>query len=194
MFPFVTNINDSASDGNTGLILAASRGALNITRFLLDNGANPNIPNEEGALPLYTSLTHGHAKLFQLLLPVTDFNNINRNLMHFACKPLYFSMDIIITLLESNLGPEFFNTCDEFHVILENIFGYRPRYSKCPPLCSLLNVTDYIHKTSPVLCETLLLLMLSKGVAVNALYDDECPPLVYLHYCEHFNSYQQVLY
>lgn len=192
IFPIVANINECAYDGNTGLILAAQRGALDVARFLLGNDANSDLPNYEGALPLYIALMHGHSKLFQLLLPVTDVNVINRNIMNYACKPLYFSMDIIITLLESDLGPEFFNECDRFHVILESIFGYRPRYNVNPPLCAILNVIEYIYKSSKDLCQSLLLLLLTKGVTVNPLYEDECPPLVYLHYCDHIDCHAQV--
>lgn len=192
ILPFVGDINDCAYDGNTGIILATQRGALDVVRFLLGNDANPDLPNYEGALPLYIALVQGHAKLFQLLLPVTDINVINRNMMNSACKPLYFSMDIIITMLESDLGPEFFNECDTFHVILEKIFGFKPRYSVNPPLCSILNVIEYIFKSSVDLCRSLLLLLLTKGVAVNPLYEDECPPLVYLHYCDHINCHPLV--
>lgn len=192
ILPFVDDVNDCAYDGNTGIILATQRGALDVVRFLLGNEANPDLPNIEGALPLYIALIQGHAKLFQTLLPVTDINVINRNMMNSACTPLYFSMDIIITMLESDLGPEFFNECDTFHVILEKIFDFKPRYSVNPPLCSILNVIEYIFKSSVDLCRSLLLLLLMKGVAVNPLYEDECPPLVYLHYCDHINCHPLV--
>lgn len=192
IFPFVLDVNESAHDGNTGLILAAQRGALEVAIFLLENNANPDLENDDGDLPLYMALVSGHAQLFKLLLPVTNMQKMKRDLMNLACKPLYFSMDILTTLLESDLGPAFFNNYEKFYITLEKIFDFRPEYVVNPPFCSILNVIEYIYKSSKDLCQTLIYLLLTKGVNVNPLYKRECPPLVYLHYTEHLNCHSQV--
>lgn len=190
--PFIYDFNELTCNNETPLILAAQSGKPEVVEYLLKNHADPHIRSKDDELALMVALTHGNAKAFKILLEATDREEIDENIILFACKPLFFNMDIIISLLESDLGPEFFNCTEEFHVILEDIGGIRPSYLTNAPLNSFLQLCEYIYNKSKELFDKMFYLFLMHGVSVNALYRDECPPIVYIHYCPHTNCFKDV--
>ncbi|KAG7302037.1 hypothetical protein JYU34_013492 [Plutella xylostella] len=190
--PFINDVNICTGNGETPLMLATQNNALEVVKYLLENKADPHIKNEDGDIALKVALMHGSADIFKILLPVTDRDKINKDIILLACKPHYFNMDIVLCLLESDLGPEFFNITEDFHVTLEKIGGIQPSYSKNAPLNSFLHISEYICNHSLDLFEKMFFLFLMRGVAVDALYIDECPPLVYIHYCEHSKYFEEV--
>lgn len=192
LHPFVCDINQITGNGETPLLLATQNGSVAVVKYLLENKADPHIANVDGELPLKSALIHGNSEVFKLLLPVTDVSKINNDIVLLACKPHYFNMDIIYSLLESDLGPQFFNITEKFYVTLEKIGDVRPSYLKNAPLNSFLHISEYVYNQSPELFRRLFALFLLRGVTVDALYIDECPPLVYIHYCEHSNCFEEV--
>lgn len=192
LHPFVCDINQITGNGETPLLLATQNGSVEVVKYLLENKADPHIANLDGELPLKSALIFGHSEVFKQLLPVTDIAQINRDIVLLACKPHYFNMDIVSSLLESDLGPQFFNVTEKFHVTLEKLCDVRPSYLKSAPLNSFLHISEYVYNQSEELFKRIFALFLLRGVAVDALYIDECPPLVYIHYCEHSNCFEEV--
>ena len=62
----------SSSYGNTPLHKAVLYKQLDAVRWLLENGANKNIPNRTGQLPLDCALTVSDYAISQLLMPNVD--------------------------------------------------------------------------------------------------------------------------
>ncbi|NXF04265.1 ASB3 protein, partial [Smithornis capensis] len=68
------DINSQAKDRATPLLLAAQEGHLECVELLLTAGADPNLYcNEHNwQLPIHAAAEMGHAKILELLIPVTD--------------------------------------------------------------------------------------------------------------------------
>lgn len=193
LFPFVTNIDDFNNNKSvTPLMIATQRGATDIVKFLLEHGADTNLLNAQGESAVDIALIQGHAELFSILLPLTDSYNINKEIVSLAMKPHYFNLDIITILLESDLDVEFFHCYNKLHESLE-VTDNRPlEYDYNSPLCAFLYIAEYIYKISADIFTNLLYLMLMKGISVNASATDQCPPAVYIHFCEHEHCLNEV--
>ena len=55
-------VNEKDSEGETALHLAARHGLDEVTRFLLDHGANHKLSSRSGNLPLDVAVQNGHTK------------------------------------------------------------------------------------------------------------------------------------
>ncbi|CAK1543165.1 unnamed protein product [Leptosia nina] len=192
IFPFTTNINQVTVNGDSPLILAAQGCNAEIVTFLLKNGADPHIKNQYGDLAITVALNMGYSDIFNILLAVMDVNKIPLNIILYACKPHYFKLEILESLLTHNLGPDYFDFFETFHVTLEKIGDLRPTYLTNAPLNSYLNICEYIYSTSVEKFREFFNLFLLRGLAVNALDVNECPPLVYIHYCMHSVCFEEV--
>ncbi|XP_043475971.1 uncharacterized protein LOC122507370 isoform X2 [Leptopilina heterotoma] len=68
-----SNVNiQSKMDGQTALMLAVSHGRLDMTKLLLDAGADMNIQDEDGSTALMCAAEHGHMAIVRLLLNQTN--------------------------------------------------------------------------------------------------------------------------
>ena len=56
-------------DGNTLLHWAAKRGHVNIVKFLLDMGAEKDVNNINGRMPIHLAENYGHTEIVSLLTP-----------------------------------------------------------------------------------------------------------------------------
>lgn len=192
LFPFVHDINQCTSNGDTPLILAIQGNNDDIINFLLANGADPHIKNKFGEIALNIALCMGYCSIFKILLKHTDIKCINKDIVLFACKPHYFKLESLEALLYHDLGSEFYDFYEIFFITLEQIGGLLPKYTINPPLNSYLNMCEYIFNKSPDKFKEFFYLFLMRGVSVNALDELECPPLVYLHYCVHDTCFPEV--
>lgn len=192
LFPFVTDINQRGLNGDTPLILAVQGYNDDIIHFLLKNRADPHIRNDNGDLALNLALRMGYHSIFKTLLNAMDTDKICRDIVLYACKPHYFRFEILNDLLNYDLGSEFFDFVETFHVTLEQIGDLRPTYLTSTPLNSYLNICQYIYNHSPEKFRDFFYLFLMRGVAVDALDINECPPLVYIHYCAHNACFEEV--
>ncbi|KAM3961516.1 LOW QUALITY PROTEIN: uncharacterized protein ACR2FA_004411 [Aphomia sociella] len=193
IFHFITDINELAAAGESPLMSAVKGCDDDVIRFLLQHGADPHIRNVYNQSALDMALSFGYISIFKILLAATDKHQINTNIILNACKPHYFKFEILEALLYyEDLGPDFFDFVEPFHVTLEKIGGRRPFYLTNAPLNSYLNICEYIYNQSPDKFREFFYLFLMRGVAVNAFDINECPPLVYIHYCLHAASFVEV--
>ncbi|CAG4945878.1 unnamed protein product [Parnassius apollo] len=192
LHPFVSNIDQVTASGDSPLMLATMGNCENIVQFLLENGADPHVKDVDGDMALNIALKSGHSSIFKRLLLVTDKDKINRDIILYACKPHYFHLEILESLLVLDLGPEFYDIVEPFHVTLEKIGDLRPTYLTSAPLNSFLNICEYIYNQSTEKFEEFFCLFLARGVSVDALNINECPPLVYIHYSTHSGSFQEI--
>lgn len=192
--PFVSDINQSSGTSQTALLIAAQSGAADVVQYLLDNGADPHLRDDEGHTPFSSALLEERVKAVQILLDVTHVDEIDDDIIIYACKPHVFNLEILTALFESRLGPLFFNQRETMYVSFENIGAYTPlfNFDKLSPINSFLHVSEYLYKTSLECFEQLFYLFLMRGATVNPKELTECPPLVYLHYCPHANSFKKV--
>ncbi|MDB5121695.1 MAG: hypothetical protein JWN56_2913 [Sphingobacteriales bacterium] len=98
-------IEEYSSDGFTGLGLAAYFGNEDVTRYLLLNGSNPNIPSQNGynVFPIHSAIANNHTIIAKMLLEAGA--NVNVQQMA-AVTPLHSAakngnIDLIILLLEA---------------------------------------------------------------------------------------------
>lgn len=192
IFPFITDINELAAGGESPLMSAVKGCNDDVIHFLLQHGADPHIRNVYNQSALDMALNFGHISIFKMLLGVTDKQQINPNIILDACKPHYFKFEIIEALLYYDLGPDFFDFIEPFHVTLEEIGEHKPFYLTNAPLNSYLNICEYIYNQSPDKFREFFYLFLMRGVSVNAFDITECPPLVYIHYCLHSACFVEV--
>lgn len=181
LFPFITDINQVTSLGDSPLTLALQGLNDDIVYFLLKHEADPHIKNLCGEMAIDIALSlDSSTEVFQTLLAVTDKDKLNRNIIFNACKPHYFKFEILEVLLTSDLGPEFFSFSEPFNN-LDTFLDHRANYELNAPLNSYLNICDYIYKKSPEKFKEFFYLFLMRGVEVNPLGSNVCPPLVYAH-------------
>lgn len=192
LFPFVYDINQCTVNGDTPLILAIQGSNDDIIHFLLENGADPNIKNKDGELGLHRALLWGNCSIFKILLKHMDIQCVNKDVVLYACKAVYFKLEILEALLNHDLSWEFFDYLEFFFVSLEQIGDLLPEYTLNHPLNSYLNTCEYIYKHSLDKFIEFFYLFLMRGVSVNALSELECPPLVYIHYCIHETCFPKV--
>ena len=55
---FDINYSDPYNNGNTLLIIATKENSLNLVKYFLDKGANPNIANDFGNTPMHYAISH----------------------------------------------------------------------------------------------------------------------------------------
>ena len=55
---FDINYSDPYNNGNTLLIIATKENSLNLVKYFLDKGANPNIANDYGNTPMHYAISH----------------------------------------------------------------------------------------------------------------------------------------
>src|SRR3989339_601373 len=95
-------INAQNSYGKTPLYQACSKNYKDIVKLLLENGANPNIPNKDKETPLYWACAKGNLEIVKLLLEKdADVNIANKNRetpLYPACYLGY--LDIVELLLK----------------------------------------------------------------------------------------------
>lgn len=192
IFPYITDINQLAYGGESPLMSAVRGCSDDIIKFLLANGADANIKNDYGQSALDMALNYGYISIFKNLLSVMNKEQISSNIVLYACKPHYFKNEILEALLyNEEIGPEFFDFVEPFHLFVEHIGNIKPLYLTNAPLNSYLNISEYIYTHSPEKFREFFYLFLSRGMSVNA-DSNECPPLVYIHYCVHTNSFPEV--
>lgn len=194
LYPFISDINQIAAGNETPLMIAVRSGSEEVVSFLLEHGADHSLKNENAQSALDIALHLGYGKLFNMLLSVSQREVINPNIILQSCKPHIFKMDILEDLLYCDeIGPEFFDFIEQFHVFLEEIGGIRPVYLTSAPLNSFLNVCEYIYRLkSPEKFREFFYLFLLRGVLVDAININECPPLVYIHYTMHKACFLEV--
>ncbi|XP_030036706.2 ankyrin repeat and SOCS box protein 3-like [Manduca sexta] len=191
IYPFVTDINQVTKSGYSALMLALGGVTEKIIDFLLENGADPHLKNCDDEMALDLALNNGYDLLFEKIFRVTDKKKINRNIILRACKPHYFKTRILEILLNGDLGPEFFDINESFYVLLEQIGDLCPTYQVNAPLNWFLNICSYIYDTSPDKFREFFYLFLMHGMGVNAANVNECPPIVYIHYCIHSTCFME---
>lgn len=98
-------IEEYSSDGFTGLGLAAYFGNEDVTRYLLLNGSNPDIPSQNGyqVFPIHSAIANNHITIAKMLLEAGA--NVNVQQMA-AVTPLHSAakngnIELIILLLEA---------------------------------------------------------------------------------------------
>ncbi len=62
------DINEISAKGQTALIMAIEQDQISATKILLENGANPNIPEEDYFPPLMRAIQKGNLKIVKLLV------------------------------------------------------------------------------------------------------------------------------
>ncbi|VVD03601.1 unnamed protein product, partial [Leptidea sinapis] len=193
IFPFVSNINQTTDNGVTPLILATQGCSLDTVKFLLLNDADPYIKNNSGLTALLTALEVGHSDIFRIILETMDISLVDRNIIMKACKPHYFKLEILECLLDFyHVDPDFFDFYEQVYFTLEKIGDIMPNYVSNSPVNSYLNICEYIYKSDPQKFKEFFNLFLIGGPVVNPLDANECPPIVYIHYCMHTHCFQEV--
>lgn len=192
LLPFTTNSNNRARDGKTPICLAAQVGAVEVVKYMLKHGGDPNIACHHKMLPLEYAMRSRSVETFKLLLNESDRSKISKDMFVTACKPNFFKIDILRAILESDLGPEFFNMTMPLRSMGEIGLCIR-EYKTSGPLNLFIDLSEYIYNKSRSTFAKLFLLLLSKGVSIDALSADECPPLVYLQYSTCARSFEDVL-
>jgi ankyrin repeat protein len=85
------NINKMDYNGCTALNLAVQQGHVAVARFLLAEGADPNIVTANGCTPLHWAAYHGHLELVNLL--VEKGANLHAAAKQDAFTPLHLAVD-----------------------------------------------------------------------------------------------------
>lgn len=190
---FIDDVNQKIITGDTPLMIAVHSNCDDIARFLLDNGANPNLKNLDNKMALDIALQMGYSSAFKMLLPVTDHDLINVNIVHRACKVHCFEFNILEAILTDNgLGPNFFQFSEPCHEPAEALQELEPRYLTHATLNAFLRIAEYIYNKSCEKFNEYFYLFLMRGVSVNAVEATEFPPLAYIQSCNHANSFHRV--
>ncbi|XP_050344611.1 ankyrin-3-like [Nymphalis io] len=192
LYLFINDVNEVTMNGDSPLILATLGFNDEIVKFLIERGADPDLKNNCGDIALTMALNMGHISTFKILLKVTDLKKLDQNIILYACKPHYFKLEILEILLTHDIGPGFFDFFEKFYVVLEQIGEFRPSYLTNAPINSYLNICEYIYQQSHDKFQHFFYLFLMRGLLVNAWNINECPPLVYIHYCMHAACFEDV--
>lgn len=87
----INDINFANYNNDTPLLLAVSRNNIQLVKLLLDNGANPNVVNNEKISPLIRSCLNGNFIISKMLIECgADINFIYESM--FSCTPLYLTV------------------------------------------------------------------------------------------------------
>lgn len=202
LYPFITDINTQDINGDTPLMTACYGENEDVIQFLLEHGGDPNKENHYEKMAIDLALERGLVRGFKLIFEATDKDKMSSHLVYISLSPGYLNIDIVDTILSSDLDPEFFLfskpwMTDE-DVTLEEAYRsiVQPNepssYNTNAPLCAFLNIAEYIYKLSVEKFYELFCLVMTKGMLVNAAQVDEMPPLVWLHYCPHSDCFEYV--
>jgi RNA polymerase primary sigma factor len=82
-----SDVNATDEKGRSPLILAASRGRLDVCQFLLEKGADPGIRDHEGNDALAIAQTKGQTEIEALLAVAAEMRSIRVNGAHEAAAP-----------------------------------------------------------------------------------------------------------
>jgi ankyrin repeat protein len=109
LLKFGSNINLQDKAGRTPLHAAASTGALDMVRLLLSRGASPGAQDRKGICPLHVGAYGGWVGVVEELLawgvPVDVPSKSKQTALHFACKSLNPSLEVVSTLLQQQSNP-----------------------------------------------------------------------------------------
>jgi len=109
----LSNIDQDCEDEDTAtpLFEAAKNGHTVIVRLLLDKGAQPDIPNDNGDCPLKAAAEMGHKEVVKLLIDSgADPNSVDVDkytALHFAA--IFGHYDVIQKLLDIGADPNISN-------------------------------------------------------------------------------------
>jgi len=95
-------VNSRDDLGFTPLHDAVIGGKIDIVKFLISKGANPNISDNRGIPPLFFAIKLNNKEIFELLLPITDKDIKDyerKNILHYTVyyKSLEFTKVVIAT-------------------------------------------------------------------------------------------------
>ncbi|VAI27603.1 unnamed protein product [Triticum turgidum subsp. durum] len=108
------DVNSESKTGVTPMVLAALQGNVEVTRYLLDHGGDPAMPDERGSTPLHNAAAAGHCEAVRLLLS----KGVNLDPIHYQGTPLHLAAvedqdQVVMVLLEhgADTGADV-NACD----------------------------------------------------------------------------------
>ncbi|KAL2839355.1 ankyrin repeat-containing domain protein [Aspergillus pseudoustus] len=93
-------------EGFSALHYAVASGHTDVTRLLLDGGANPLQPGRDEDVPLITAARHGHVDVLRLVLEVTGTKTTPRQLEYkrALCRAVYFGHLPVVKFMLENAG------------------------------------------------------------------------------------------
>jgi ankyrin repeat protein len=104
----ISEIDDEDNDGDTALQQAAIGNHTGLVKFLVEFGANPNVPNHSGKVALHNSALKGTRDCIEILLSngasPNLFDNHNRTPLFCACLGAAATEDKAKILLDTLLG------------------------------------------------------------------------------------------
>ncbi|XP_073355951.1 uncharacterized protein [Aegilops tauschii subsp. strangulata] len=108
------DVNSESKAGVTPMVLAALQGNVEVTRYLLDHGGDPAMPDERGSTPLHNAAAAGHCEAVRLLLS----KGVNLDPIHYQGTRLHLAAvedqdQVVMVLLEhgADTGADV-NACD----------------------------------------------------------------------------------
>ncbi|KAM3254263.1 hypothetical protein ACQJBY_048035 [Aegilops geniculata] len=100
------DVNSESKAGLTPVVLAALQGDVEVTRYILDHGGDPAMPDERGSTPLKNAAAAGHCEAVRLLLS----KGVNLDPIHYQGTPLHLAAvgdqdQVVMVLLEHGADP-----------------------------------------------------------------------------------------
>uniref|UniRef100_M8BRC9 Uncharacterized protein n=1 Tax=Aegilops tauschii TaxID=37682 RepID=M8BRC9_AEGTA len=100
------DVNSESKAGVTPMVLAALQGNVEVTRYLLDHGGDPAMPDERGSTPLHNAAAAGHCEAVRLLLS----KGVNLDPIHYQGTRLHLAAvedqdQVVMVLLEHGADP-----------------------------------------------------------------------------------------